>query len=83
VAVGTAIERAAAEGHCAFDFLRGAERYKYWWGARNAWTFQRRAIIACRKTRGVPTGWLLDSKPDGPRRPAALKGPFLLLPGIV
>jgi glycosyltransferase involved in cell wall biosynthesis/CelD/BcsL family acetyltransferase involved in cellulose biosynthesis len=52
VAVGTAIERAAVEGHCAFDFLRGAERYKYWWGAGNAWTFQRRAIIACRKHEG-------------------------------
>jgi CelD/BcsL family acetyltransferase involved in cellulose biosynthesis len=44
-AVGTAIERAAAEGHRAFDFLRGAEPYKYWWGATNAVTSGRSAVF--------------------------------------
>lgn len=31
--LGHAIEQAAAEGAVAFDFLRGAEAYKYRWGA--------------------------------------------------
>jgi CelD/BcsL family acetyltransferase involved in cellulose biosynthesis len=29
------MERAAAEGARSFDFLRGAESYKYVWGARD------------------------------------------------
>jgi CelD/BcsL family acetyltransferase involved in cellulose biosynthesis len=33
--VGHAIERALAEGASAFDFLRGAEAYKYAWGAHD------------------------------------------------
>jgi glycosyltransferase involved in cell wall biosynthesis/CelD/BcsL family acetyltransferase involved in cellulose biosynthesis len=51
VAVGTAIEQATAEGHRHFDFLRGAEPYKYWWGARNTWTFRRRAVMAAAALR--------------------------------
>jgi CelD/BcsL family acetyltransferase involved in cellulose biosynthesis len=31
--LGHAIEQATAEGAAAFDFLRGAEAYKYRWGA--------------------------------------------------
>ena len=31
--IGHAIEQAAAEGAASFDFLRGAEGYKYGWGA--------------------------------------------------
>jgi len=45
VAVGTAIERAVGEGHRAFDFLRGAEPYKYWWGARNTVTSRRSVVF--------------------------------------
>lgn len=33
VLIGHAIETAMHEGHGAFDFLRGAEAYKYGWGA--------------------------------------------------
>ena len=39
--VGRAIEEAAAEGAVAFDFLRGAEPYKYRWGARDTPTWRR------------------------------------------
>jgi CelD/BcsL family acetyltransferase involved in cellulose biosynthesis len=45
VAVGTAIDVAAAEGHASFDFLRGAEPYKYWWGAKDTATFRRSLIL--------------------------------------
>jgi CelD/BcsL family acetyltransferase involved in cellulose biosynthesis len=31
--IGEAIAMAAAEGAASFDFLRGAEPYKYRWGA--------------------------------------------------
>jgi CelD/BcsL family acetyltransferase involved in cellulose biosynthesis len=31
--IGHAIEQAEAEGAAHFDFLRGAEAYKYRWGA--------------------------------------------------
>lgn len=37
--VGYAIEQALAEGHEAFEFLRGREAYKYAWGARDAAAF--------------------------------------------
>jgi len=33
--VGRAIELAVDEGASCFDFLRGAEPYKYRWGARD------------------------------------------------
>jgi CelD/BcsL family acetyltransferase involved in cellulose biosynthesis len=45
VAVGTAIERALSEGHRAFDFLRGAEPYKYWWGATDTCTYRRSVVF--------------------------------------
>jgi len=41
-----AIEMALAEGSASFDFLRGAERYKYSWGAVDA------AKLSLRLTRG-------------------------------
>jgi CelD/BcsL family acetyltransferase involved in cellulose biosynthesis len=37
-----AIERARAEGCAEFDFLRGAEPYKYRWGAKDRWTYSVR-----------------------------------------
>jgi CelD/BcsL family acetyltransferase involved in cellulose biosynthesis len=33
ILIGHAMRSAAAQGACVFDFLRGAERYKYGWGA--------------------------------------------------
>jgi CelD/BcsL family acetyltransferase involved in cellulose biosynthesis len=41
ILVGEACERAVAEGFARLDFLRGQERYKSFWGARNAPTFRR------------------------------------------
>jgi CelD/BcsL family acetyltransferase involved in cellulose biosynthesis len=35
ILLGHAMERAAIEGARVFDFLRGAESYKYVWGARD------------------------------------------------
>jgi CelD/BcsL family acetyltransferase involved in cellulose biosynthesis len=35
VLIGHAIEQAIHEGSREFNFLRGSERYKYWWGARD------------------------------------------------
>jgi CelD/BcsL family acetyltransferase involved in cellulose biosynthesis len=35
ILIGHAMRRAAAEGAHSFDFLRGAEPYKYAWGARD------------------------------------------------
>ena len=40
--IGHAVERATAEGHAAFDFLKGREPYKYRWGAIDAPTYARR-----------------------------------------
>jgi CelD/BcsL family acetyltransferase involved in cellulose biosynthesis len=40
VLVAHAIEEAIAEGRTAFDFLRGAERYKYSWGAADEATYE-------------------------------------------
>lgn len=42
--VAHAVERAAAEGGQTFDFLRGAEEYKYAWGAEDR-VNQRRMLI--------------------------------------
>ncbi|MBR0645390.1 GNAT family N-acetyltransferase [Plastoroseomonas hellenica] len=39
--VGHAIEQAVSEGFAALDFLRGQERYKYFWGAEDEPTFRR------------------------------------------
>lgn len=39
--LGRAIEAAIAEGIAVLDFLRGQERYKYFWGARDEPTFRR------------------------------------------
>jgi CelD/BcsL family acetyltransferase involved in cellulose biosynthesis len=39
--VGHAIEQAAREGCTRFDFLRGTEKYKYLWGAKDTRTFRR------------------------------------------
>ncbi len=41
LAVGHAIEEAAREGAREFDFLRGAEPYKYRWGARDRLNYRR------------------------------------------
>jgi CelD/BcsL family acetyltransferase involved in cellulose biosynthesis len=35
LAVGHAIRHAMGEGAREFDFLRGRERFKYFWGARD------------------------------------------------
>jgi glycosyltransferase involved in cell wall biosynthesis/CelD/BcsL family acetyltransferase involved in cellulose biosynthesis len=43
-----AIRYAIAEGHHTFDFLRGAEPYKYGWGAKDR--VNKRLIIASRDT---------------------------------
>lgn len=39
--VGHAIEQAVTEGFAVLDFLRGQERYKYFWGARDERTWRR------------------------------------------
>jgi CelD/BcsL family acetyltransferase involved in cellulose biosynthesis len=39
--IGHALEQAIAEGVHCFDFLRGAEAYKYRWGAQDRWTETR------------------------------------------
>ena len=41
VIVAHAIERAVREGAKTFDFLRGAEDYKYAWGAKDVWNRRR------------------------------------------
>jgi CelD/BcsL family acetyltransferase involved in cellulose biosynthesis len=38
--IGHAIERAIGEGAAEFDFLRGQERYKYSWGAKDRPTYR-------------------------------------------
>ncbi len=50
--LGHAIERAIAEGEEAFDFLRGGERYKYFWGAEDRPTF-RRSFRRARQTEAA------------------------------
>jgi CelD/BcsL family acetyltransferase involved in cellulose biosynthesis len=40
ILIGDAIENAIAKGHTEFDFLRGAEDYKFSWGARPSPTFK-------------------------------------------
>ncbi|MGH7907827.1 MAG: GNAT family N-acetyltransferase [Candidatus Binataceae bacterium] len=42
VLLGHAIEEAVREGSAVFDFMRGAEAYKYVWGARNFFNYHRR-----------------------------------------
>ena len=42
--VAHAVEQAVAEGGHTFDFLRGAEEYKYAWGAEDRMN-QRRMLI--------------------------------------
>lgn len=44
--IGHAIEQAVREGGTHFDFLRGAEHYKYLWGAKDTQTFR---VRACRQ----------------------------------
>jgi CelD/BcsL family acetyltransferase involved in cellulose biosynthesis len=41
VIVAHAIERAVREGAATFDFLRGAEEYKYAWGAKDRVNYRR------------------------------------------
>ncbi|WP_206664388.1 GNAT family N-acetyltransferase [Dankookia rubra] len=45
--VGQAVEAAMAEGCVVADFLRGRERYKYFWGAEDQPTFRRRLVPPC------------------------------------
>jgi CelD/BcsL family acetyltransferase involved in cellulose biosynthesis len=40
ILIGNAIENAIIDGHREFDFLRGAESYKFSWGARPSPTFK-------------------------------------------
>ncbi|MES1240100.1 MAG: GNAT family N-acetyltransferase [Acidobacteriota bacterium] len=40
--VGAALDEAIARGMRTFDFLRGQETYKYYWGARDRMSFARR-----------------------------------------
>lgn len=47
--VGRAVERAAREGLHEFHFLRGGERYKYQWGARDR--MNSRLLIQARSRR--------------------------------
>ncbi|WP_095407377.1 GNAT family N-acetyltransferase [Mongoliimonas terrestris] len=44
LAMGHLIRTAAAEGDHTIDFLRGAEPYKYLWGARDVQTVRRRFV---------------------------------------
>jgi CelD/BcsL family acetyltransferase involved in cellulose biosynthesis len=41
IMLGHAIQEAIREGVGSFDFLRGAERYKYFWGAEDRLNFRR------------------------------------------
>ncbi|MDO9712328.1 GNAT family N-acetyltransferase [Paracraurococcus lichenis] len=45
--VGRAVEAAIAEGLAVADFLRGQERYKYFWGAQDQPSFHRRLVPPC------------------------------------
>lgn len=45
--VGRAVEAAVAEGFAVADFLRGRERYKYFWGAEDQPTHRRRMEPPC------------------------------------
>jgi CelD/BcsL family acetyltransferase involved in cellulose biosynthesis len=45
--VGRAVEAAIAEGFAIADFLRGRERYKYFWGAEDQPTFRRHLVPPC------------------------------------
>lgn len=40
--IGHAMEQARREGARTFSFLRGAERYKYLWGAKDSYVYTRR-----------------------------------------
>lgn len=44
LAIGYAIEEARREGATAYNFLRGAETYKRYWGARDHYVYSRRVI---------------------------------------
>lgn len=44
--VGMVIEDAIARGMTAFDFLRGSEPYKYWWGATDRVNVRVRLTLA-------------------------------------
>jgi CelD/BcsL family acetyltransferase involved in cellulose biosynthesis len=53
--VGYAITDAVREQARTFDFLRGAEDYKYKWGARDRRQFRIRAVAA--KSRATAASW--------------------------
>ncbi len=44
IIVAHAIEQAVREGAKTFDFLRGAEDYKYGWGAKDVWNKRRQLM---------------------------------------
>ena len=44
ILVAHAIEQAVRDGAKTFDFLRGAEDYKYAWGAQDRWNKRRRLV---------------------------------------
>jgi CelD/BcsL family acetyltransferase involved in cellulose biosynthesis len=45
IIIGEALKRALQEGVRTFDFLKGNERYKYEWGARDQPMFRRQLIL--------------------------------------
>jgi len=53
VIVAHAIEKAVRDGATTFDFLRGAEDYKYAWGAKDRINY-RRQIWSATETGGAP-----------------------------
>jgi CelD/BcsL family acetyltransferase involved in cellulose biosynthesis len=46
--IGHAIEHAMADGAIGFDFLRGREGYKYFWGAEDRSTYRR--VLQCKQS---------------------------------
>ena len=56
----TAMTAAIEEGLRTFDFLRGAEPYKYRWGARDRWNLRRVLRPATPAMSGVSAGRTLQ-----------------------
>ena len=47
ILIGYAIEQAIEERSLEFNFLRGGEPYKYWWGARDRFSYRLRLPKIC------------------------------------
>ena len=52
--VGAALEQAIIEKRRTIDFMRGRERYKYYWGSRDVPTFQLRVDSRRHMRAGMP-----------------------------